>query len=57
MKRKSELWNDVAVCEGWPPHNVPSNHAWNDSYYALSLERKYNKPYQELVIEAEKEGK
>ena len=42
------LKDDLAKLDGLPPHDTPSNTCWNDSYYAKSLEKKYNKTLAEL---------
>ena len=43
-----QLKLDLAILDGTPPWDDPSNVCRNDSYYAKSLERKYGKKIDEL---------
>lgn len=49
--RRKELHDDLAKLKGWPPHDKPNNICWNDSYYGMSLEKKYGKSIDELLKE------
>ena len=43
-----QLKRDLAILDGIPPWDDPSNLCRNDSYYAKSLEQKYGKKLDEL---------
>lgn len=54
MTYEEELLDAVARLEGWPPYDAPNNIQRGDGYYGVYLERKYNKPYKEILRAAKK---
>jgi hypothetical protein len=52
-----QLCDDLNKLDGKPPYNEPSNICWGDAYFAKSLEKKYNKPLDELYKIAQRIGR
>ncbi len=44
----NEIRKAIAMLDGKPPYDVPSNTCWNDATFGKSLEEKYGQPIENL---------